>query len=352
MNKEEIYIFEQKMEDREKVLTFAQLMLETPDPEPFLVKDIIKKQSLNIIHGATGSGKSLFVLKMIDDISMGVDFLGKFPTIKTKILLLDLEMTKDDCIIRAINVCNSKNDSLILCEQSWKITNTDQVNWLTRIITSYDIGLVVFDTFSKIHNADENNNSEITKVMTSLMEICNNYKVTMLLLHHVNKNKDVSGLSRGRGATAIADNVGMYLEVTSRKTTDIDGNMYMVMTVSNQKSRRLESVGTFDLSIKHDVNTNRTNFEYIGESMAAIDPINRAREEIVKTLENEPGLSMSSLTKKLKNIVTPKDFRDAYKSLLNQKILRKDIRGKFVFSYIVKEDDGEQVDINEVNFNE
>ena len=303
---------EQRLEDRKNIIMLNQLKLETPDPKPFLIEGLIKKQSLNIIHGATGCGKSLFVLKMIDDLTVGTDFLGKFPVVQTKTLLLDLEMTKDDCIVRAKNIVSSEDNSLILCEKSWKIDNVEQISWLTRVISSYHIGLVVFDTFSKIHNKDENSNSDITQVMTSLIDICNAYKVTILLLHHINKSKDATGLSRGRGASAIADNVGIYLDVKSKKVNDAFGNPYMIMTVNNEKSRRFESVNTFDISIKYDKITERTTFEYLGESMAAIDPINRAREEIVKLLENNPGTTRSRINEMLKEVAGRDAIKNAF----------------------------------------
>jgi RecA-family ATPase len=98
---------------------------------------------------------------------------------------------------------------------------------------------VVFDTFSKIHLADENSNSQMTPVMMRLLDLCYQNNLTILLIHHVNKNKEATGLSRGRGASCIADNVSSYLEITSRKIksalTDED---FIQMQVSQKKSRR------------------------------------------------------------------------------------------------------------------
>ena len=364
-SEEELYtifqsVIKTRFREEEKVIneyiptTFSSLMLKTSDPQPFLVQDLIKKQSLNIIHGATGCGKSLLILKMIDDITIGKPFLDKFNVVKSNCLLIDMEMTEDDCIVRAKDVCSPNNNSIISCEKSWNISDKNSVEWLKKNITDKNINLVIFDTFSKIHSADENSNSGITPVMIELMNICNEMKVTIILLHHVNKSKDVTGLSRGRGATAIADNAGSYLEVRSKKLLSPFGKQYLAMTVSNEKSRRRESIGAFDLCIKYNEEIKRTEFEYLGESAEILDPINKARDEVFKIINNEPGLNKTAIKDKLKNIVSRESVDDAVKSLEGEVKLRIVIGKGGHCIYPINEDEAntkqEEIDINEINF--
>jgi len=282
---------------------------------------------------------------------MGNPFLGKFEVTKSNCLLIDMEMTEDDCIVRAKNVCHPDNNSIISCEKSWNISDKNSVAWLKKNITENKISLVVFDTFSKIHSADENSNSGITPVMIELMDICNEFKVTMILLHHVNKSKDTTGLSRGRGATAIADNAGIYLEVRSKKLISPFGKKYLAMTVSNEKSRRRESVGAFDLAIKYNEEDERTEFEFLGESAELLDPINKARDEVFKIVNSEPGLNKTTIKDKLKDIVSRESIDDAIKSLEGE-VKLKIVAGKgghCVFP-VIEDIQQEELDINEINF--
>ena len=310
------------------LIKINELMTREVDPQPFIVDNIIKKNSLNVIHGATGSGKSLFLLKMVDDISCGRQFLDTFAVVKTKCLILDLEMTTDDCIVRTKNICSPENDSFLIPETSFSINDSVAVEWLKEIITTNVIGLVAFDTFSKIHSEDENSNSAITPIMTTLLKLCSELSITVVLLHHVNKNKDVSGLSRGRGATAIADNAGSYLEVASKGVIDAFGNKFLLLSVAQFKSRRRESISAFDIHVKYTASDDRTTFTYMGQTDLLADHSSQVRDRITKLLTQEPGLNKKAIEDRLRSEFSSGIIRNAIDVLITQGVIKLKSRGR------------------------
>lgn len=270
--------------------TFDVIRKKTPNPNPFIVESLVVEKAVTVIHGSTGSGKSLVLLKLIDDVSMGNKFLDTFSVKKVNCLLLDLEMTEDDCIVRIQTICSPNNQSYLVTEKAFKITNPDSYSWLKNFVQANKIGLVAFDTFSKIHDGEENSNSEMTPVMSLLVQFAIETNCAVVVLHHVNKSKDATGLSRGRGASAIADNAASYLSITSRNViSSVDGNRTIAMQVVQEKARRLTSVDAFNLSIIYDKQTNKTTFIYGGETVKDQPDILRARKDLVDHVKTYPG---------------------------------------------------------------
>lgn len=82
---------------------------------------------------------------------------------------------------------------------------------LERMIDDYaGYRLIIFDTLSRIHRLDENNNSEMAQVVSNLERLAVRTGASILYLHHVNKSSVREGQTgqqqAGRGASALVDN--------------------------------------------------------------------------------------------------------------------------------------------------
>lgn len=81
-----------------------------------------------------------------------------------------------------------------------------------RVLSSRSRGarLVIFDTLSKFHNADENDNSQMAQVLGRFDQIANDTGAAVLFVHHVGHHQNRTGgpikKRIGRGASAITDN--------------------------------------------------------------------------------------------------------------------------------------------------
>lgn len=330
--------------------SISSLRKEIPKENPFIVKGLIVENAVTVIHGDTGSGKSLFTLKMVDDITNGSPFLNTFQTKKTNCLILDMEMTRDDCVVRAQTVCTDTNHSFILTETPFKISSKDDFEWLTSFISKHHIGLVIFDTLSKIHDTDENSNTHMTPIMQSLVTLSASSNIAVVVLHHVNKNKDNTGLSRGRGASSIADNAASYLSISSKKTTSAFGYPMIIMNVAQEKSRRVSTVKEFELSIIYNTGSKLTEFNYNGEVDKSSTKLTEARNEVVKFVQNNPGAPRKELTHYLDKTIPIRVIKDAIDALLLDDILiEKKLKGNIKALYIKTEipDDEQQQMLSE-----
>jgi hypothetical protein len=73
-----------------------------------------------------------------------------------------------------------------------------------------DTRLVVIDTLSRVHDLDENSNSDMARLVATLEHIADSTEASILFLHHVNKGSardgQVDQQQAVRGASALVDN--------------------------------------------------------------------------------------------------------------------------------------------------
>lgn len=95
--------------------------------------------------------------------------------------------------------------------------------------------LIIIDTLSRVHQLDENSNSDMSQLITSLEYIAKNTGAAVLFLHHVNKSsiRESAGdyQHAARGASALIDNArwcGYVAKMTadeSRKLSERPGGL-------------------------------------------------------------------------------------------------------------------------------
>lgn len=85
------------------------------------------------------------------------------------------------------------------------VDNAEQMADLTLATKQIKAEFVLFDVFNVLHYADENDNTEMRKVMERLTQFQEETRASIGIVHHFNKNADERSLTqrlRGSGATA------------------------------------------------------------------------------------------------------------------------------------------------------
>lgn len=271
-----------------------ELQKKEPEPFPYLLEGLVPERAITLIAGDTGCGKSLFVLKIADTISRGASLFGQFKTKKTKTLYIDLEMNEEDYIYRTRVLCEPENGVFISYGTRLKIDDPMNLTVLKEFIFKEGIGLVVFDTLSKIHSSgDENDNSKMTHVMELLLELIEELKITVILIHHHNKNQERTGMGKGRGASAIADNCASYLEVRSKTIKNDFGEDILSMDIEQHKRRR-SSIGKFGINIQFFEN-DKALFVFRSELNNIDDALDSVKIAVIDFIKKNPGLSKNKI---------------------------------------------------------
>jgi len=321
----------------------------TPKPFPWVAKNIIPEHALTVIAGDTGCGKSLISFYFADRISKGKDILNnpEFATKKCNVLIVDQEMNEDDYIDRAQKICEGRPNIYIAYEQRIRVTEEKRLNEIVEFAKEKEIGLIMFDTFSKIHQGDENSNTEMTKVLDILVNLARQHNISIVVIHHHNKNKDASGYGKGRGASAIVDNCASYLEVKSKKDTNEMGMQILSMGLEQHKNRRSITVSEFGIEIINLVNGNLA-FEYKDKMAQANDILEKYMTLVFGYIKEHPGLPKTHVADNIKNnypddrALTYGIINDCIESLLFRKQIKK-IKGTGNAKLLAPVDDIEQV---------
>lgn len=290
-----------KKDDTFNAISSNNIFKMTPKPFPWIAKNLIPENALTVIAGDTGCGKSLISYYFADRISKGKEILNnqEFSTKKTNVLIVDQEMNEDDYIDRIQKISDGDNNVYVAYEQRVRVTEEKRLNEIIEFSKSNEIGLIIFDTFSKIHQGDENSNTEMTKVLDILVNLARQHNISIVAIHHHSKSREATGYGKGRGASAIVDNCASYLEVKSKKDTNEMGMQVLSMGVEQHKNRRSITVSMFGIEVIN-LENGKLLFEYKDKMAQANDILDKYMTLVFGYITEHPGLPKSHIKKNIK----------------------------------------------------
>lgn len=188
----------------------------------------LPKGEIGVLIAPGATGKSYFVLNMIlASCGLGKNHLVEKPL---KILYLSLEDRLQD-IQRRLHCYTWAYQALPKHLQDYKdnfqviaykgaerliskhIPQKENPLWqsLKERMKTFNPELLIIDTLIKCHEGfDENNNPDMSKVLSHFNELAIEHNCSILLLHHTNKaainSEGTSSQANSRGASAIVDN--------------------------------------------------------------------------------------------------------------------------------------------------
>jgi hypothetical protein len=189
--------------------------------------------SVGALIAPGGTGKSMWALEAAVSIASGVDFLD-IKASSGSVVYLSAEDPEIAVRNRIYDIGNSSVASGIDVRETDKNLRIYQLmgesknledNLFRSHVISLCLGasLVVFDTLSRMHEADENSNSDMARVLSRLEEIAKATGASALYLHHASKlsvREGQADLSQAaRGASSLIDNARWcgYLAKMSEK---------------------------------------------------------------------------------------------------------------------------------------
>jgi 5S rRNA maturation endonuclease (ribonuclease M5) len=174
----------------------------------WVVDRLIPKESITVVFGKGGIGKTWLMLDLGRCIANGISFLG-LATIKMPVIFVDFE--------NPVAVLNDKTRKLGNGEKFyfWRAHNDklppprlDAKNW--GLFKSLPRGAVlIFDTLRASQSKDENASDDMGEIMGRLKEL-RDMGFTIILIHHTAKNSD----KVPKGSTAIVDLADHILGMT------------------------------------------------------------------------------------------------------------------------------------------
>lgn len=201
-------VVEASHEDVYETLDVKQIKA-LPDPV-WLIENTIIDQSLAIIYGAPGTGKSFLALDMGLKIASGGEWLNRKVLKNGPIVYISSEGTGDIKFrIQAWENGNGvKTDSLpfYLIRQTINFMAEEDVNRLLRTVQkiSHNVGtpaMVFVDTVSRVlPGADENLQKDMTLFIKACDQVRETFKTTVVGVHHTSRGGNLRGSTVFDGA--------------------------------------------------------------------------------------------------------------------------------------------------------
>jgi len=217
-------------------------LTEPPPPIEFCLNPLLPIGAVTIINAHGGTGKSLFALKMVIHIVLGLDFLNAF-TNDGKAAYMSLEDPEAVFRERFFKIANGMPDditprlpeltqklmfidmygkpALMAGFVNGKVVESQMVTKLANDLKNSDIKCLVIDTFVRTHSLNENDNAQMGALLMLFEKIAKVAQCAVVLIHHQPK----AGLSKdyaSRGASAITDNARSVIHLEKVDAKDMD----------------------------------------------------------------------------------------------------------------------------------
>lgn len=210
-------------------------------PSAYLVKHILRENSLAAICGAPGKGKSFIAIAIMMAVNFGLQFAGK-KTTKGLCVYLAGEghyglvkriqgwlkyfgivgsPTNFGCVPVAFDITDPSNYGKLIQE----LRNVEK-------LTGESIVLIVLDTLARFNFGDENSAKDISRLVAVLDLLRQTFNCCVLVVHHTGKNP-ANGMRGSSALLGAMDTVfevrrtkfGFEMECTKQKD-DEDGQVY------------------------------------------------------------------------------------------------------------------------------
>lgn len=178
------------------LVTIADL-LDRPKPV-WLVDGFMQRDTLNLIAGAPGIGKSFVAIDLALSVATGLPFLGDVDTVRGRVLY---------CAGEGVGGIPERLRSwmawhgtgipewFVLSEAGVNLSNEGSVQRLEQLVIDREIDLVIFDTFRKLSAvADEDKPGEVGIALRNAERVRKaRAGCSSLVVHHTNKSDGING---------------------------------------------------------------------------------------------------------------------------------------------------------------
>jgi hypothetical protein len=185
-----------------QIVTAAELLAEEPTPLRWIWEPFLPDGALALLAAFMKAGKSTFAYALAVAVAQGRPFLG-FSTRRAGVLILAVEEHPRDVRLRLERFGMESSDPIRI-HRGPLANSEDTLAELGRQICEHEIKLVVVDTLARFWTVtEENDNVEIERQVSPLLDLAHESGAVILLVHHLRKNGDDDDGRGIRGGSAL-----------------------------------------------------------------------------------------------------------------------------------------------------
>ena len=199
----------------ERLLIPAREFVAAASPEiSWLVRGVIESGANGFIGGAPKCGKSWLAADLAIALATGSKWLGFEVDHPVRVALISREDTPSLTAWRLRGLCHGRGETQDALGNLWvnsksqssyfRVDDPALLGEMIQAIKKHHAAVVILDVLNVTHGADENDATEMRKVMNCLHRISAETGAGLCVLHHFNKAGEGTLTQRLRGSSAIA----------------------------------------------------------------------------------------------------------------------------------------------------
>ncbi len=181
--------------DEEVVLT-TKVLSEKLTTEWFVDPQLISKQSITFLAGLPETCKTWMLMDLSLALATGTKWLGLYPCKKARVIYLDQERSRAVTIERFNALIKGRglkpeqlDETLLIKPQSrFKFNLGQSFASFDRLLTVFKPGVVLIDSFKKIHSNNEISSQDMQALFTKVEELKDKYGCAFVFIHHETKS--------------------------------------------------------------------------------------------------------------------------------------------------------------------
>lgn len=202
-------------------VNFEDFVKDAPREINWLIEGVIEKGSNGMMIARPKAGKSFTVLDMAIALAAGQSWLpgpgtaGFYIPNPVRTHVVSREDNPHTSQWRGIKLADGRQAAMAdlrdylyintrMQSNDMKVDDPDMLNALIRDLEKGRCEFLILDVFRKLHSAEENDNTEMQRVIDCVSQIQDKVGCQIAIIHHDNKREDATLTERARGASAIA----------------------------------------------------------------------------------------------------------------------------------------------------
>ena len=175
-----------------------------PKEIEWIWKPYIVRGNINIIQGDAGLGKSFLTTWLLASISNGdkIPFSNECFEIGNS-LLQNAEDDPDATIWYRLNSNGADFSKIGFINEDKKTLSVKDLSRIEKVLKEFNPEVIILDPIQAYIGADMNDNTKVREALRPIKNLAQKYNCAVILIGHLNKNKDNAITKRGLGATDL-----------------------------------------------------------------------------------------------------------------------------------------------------
>lgn len=194
----------------------------------YAVDPLLPAGGIGLIHGKGGHGKTQFAFALMNAITTGDLFLGRYQCQEGKVLYLQFDMPItlfQERLLKARPRTRAPEKVVVVPHKPINITDANAQDAIEALVAKHEPVLVIVDTLRKVHRYDENDNS-VPSVVYDAWRDAVGPDIAVIIIHHDRKSPVIQTkgseddpIESFRGARAWIDDsdLGIHLYKYGKK---------------------------------------------------------------------------------------------------------------------------------------